>query len=71
MLSEQKQKARDEYRTWRAKFEILLEKVLKDKRPLTTLIGGINSKDTFSWAYKKIKKGDGYTERFYTSKDAE
>lgn len=48
MLSERKQKARDDYRSWRAKFETLLEKVLKDKRPLTTLVGGINSKDTFA-----------------------
>lgn len=73
MLTEQKQKSRDAYNAWRAKFNALLNKVLVEQKqkPLTTLVGGVNSKKTFAWAYKKIPKGDNYMERLYTSKDPE
>jgi len=72
MLSEAKQKVRNDYEPWRRKFDTLLEKALQEiginPKPTTKLIGGPDSNKLFENFVKTDKYGE---ERFITEKDEE
>ncbi|MFN7302833.1 MAG: PD-(D/E)XK nuclease family protein [Bacteroidota bacterium] len=65
VLTQQKQKAREDYLTWRGKYDKILTKLAQERTglPITKLIKGIDRNKLFSFAYK----GD----RLYHSGDPE
>lgn len=67
MLTDAKQKVRNDYEPWRRKFDKLLEAALTeigvDPKPITKLIGGPNSKVLMD---KFIKLDKNNNERFVT-----
>lgn len=72
MLSEAKQKVRNDYEPWRRKFDKLLEAALREiginPKPTTKLIGGPDSNILFE---KFIKSNEYNEERFITETDEE
>lgn len=73
MMTENKQKARDEYQFWREKFDGLINKLMVEKnlKPLTTLIGGVNRTELFRFAYKNEGAGDDIRRRLVHNEDPE
>jgi len=73
MLSANKQKSRDQYTDWRAKFDALLLKLMTEKglKPVSTLVGGVNRKKLFEFAYKNESVDDNIRRRLIHSDDAE
>jgi len=71
-VTEQKQKARDEYVTWRAEFDKLLAKLSEEKGGIgQNWIGGKNRLELFSFAIKKTQVGAYTQHRLFTKEDPE
>lgn len=73
LLTENKQKARNKYLTWREKLNALIRALQKESgtKPITSLIGGTNREKLFGFALKKEEVGDTFRTRFVTEKDSE
>ena len=56
-LSTQKQKARNQYRGWRAKFDVVLNNLIMKKtgKPFTKYVGGVNRTKLFEFAFNGTK----------------
>lgn len=77
IMQEQKQKASDDYRTWRDKFNALIKALAREegiselKFGVGSLIGGVNKEKLLGWMIKTEEFDDTLVHRFITKEDAE
>jgi hypothetical protein len=73
LLTEQKQKSRNLYETWRAQYDALYKQLLNESglKASQNMIGGVNREKLFAFAYKTVVKGNTSVVRYITKDDTE